>query len=176
MRLPRTALLFLLSLTTIVSTFLPPNLPAILATPQVLAQTPNEQKLDKNPVANSAVSGNFVDYFAEEVQLTGHQGSVNSASFSPDGKLIVTTGTDGTARVWDISGKQLVELRGHSASVRSASFSPDGKRIVTASFDGTARVWDISGKQLVELTGHQGNVSRPKTFAIALPWNNNCSF
>ncbi len=124
----------------------------------MLAQTPNEQKLDQNPAARPAVAGSFVDYFAQEVQLTGHQGSVNSASFSPDGKLIVTAGTDGTARVWDISGKQIVELRGHSASVRSASFSPDGKRIVTASFDGTARVWDLSGKQLVELTGHQGNV------------------
>lgn len=59
MRLSRTALLFLLSLTAFVSTFLPPNLPALLATPQVQAQTSNEQKLDKNPAANSAVSGSF---------------------------------------------------------------------------------------------------------------------
>jgi WD40 repeat protein/CHAT domain-containing protein len=158
MRLPRTALLFLLSLTAFVSTFLPPNLPALLATPQVVPQTSNEQKLDKNPATTPAVSGSFIDYLPEEAQLKGHEGSVNSASFSPDGKLIVTAGTDGTARVWDTSGKQIVELRGHWASVRSASFSPDGKRIATASFDGTARVWDLSGKQLVELAGHQGNV------------------
>ncbi|HEY9674743.1 MAG TPA: CHAT domain-containing protein [Waterburya sp.] len=157
MRLKRIVLLFLLSLTAFASTLVPPNLPALLATSQVLAQTSNP-KLGQNPAAKSAVSGSFVDYFAQKVQLTGHQGSVNSASFSPDGKLIVTAGTDGTARVWDSSGKQLVELRGHSASVRSANFSPDGKRIVTASFDGTARVWDLSGKQLAELTGHQGNV------------------
>jgi WD40 repeat protein len=116
MRLPRTALFFLLSPTAFVSTFLPPNLPALLATPQVQAQTSNEQRLDQNPATTPAVSGSFVDYLAQEAELTGHQGSVNSASFSPDGKLIVTAGTDGTARVWDTSGKQVVELRGHSAS------------------------------------------------------------
>ncbi|MFE1746377.1 WD40 repeat domain-containing protein [Coleofasciculus sp. H7-2] len=64
-----------------------------------IAQTPNNQKLDQNPAANPTASGNFIDYIAQSAQLTGHSGSVNSASFSPDGKRIVTAGTDGTARV-----------------------------------------------------------------------------
>ena len=158
MHLQKIGLLFLPVFAFSVSTLVPVNFPALLTTQKALAQTPNDPKFNQNPATHSAASGNFIDYFAQEAQLKGHEGSVNSASFSPDGKLIVTAGTDGTARVWDTSGKQIVELRGHSASVRSASFSPDGQRIVTASFDGTARVWDLSGKQLVELTGHQGNV------------------
>jgi WD40 repeat protein len=33
--------------------------------------------------------------------LEGHQGPVNSASFSADGTHVVTASDDGTARVWD---------------------------------------------------------------------------
>ncbi len=65
------------------------------------------------------------------------------ASFSPDGKRIVTAGVDGTARVWDAaSGKEIGELRGHQGPLRSAAFSPNGRRIVTGSEDNTARIWD----------------------------------
>ncbi|MEY3222805.1 MAG: hypothetical protein RLZZ203_1661, partial [Cyanobacteriota bacterium] len=76
----------------------------------------------------------------EKNQLKGHTGTVNNASFSPDGKTIVTASWDNTARVWDLSGKQLAELKGHTGAVYNASFSADGKTIVTASSDNTARV------------------------------------
>ncbi len=93
--------------------------------------------------------------------MLGHMNSVNSAAFSPDGKLIVTGGGDGTARVWDAStGQSLIEMRGHTNSLRSAAFSPDGKLIVTASIDNTARVWDAStGQSLRELRGHKYGVN-----------------
>jgi WD40 repeat protein len=69
---------------------------------------------------------------------------VNSAAFSPDGRRIVTTSTDKTARIWDVAtGSEIKVLRGHESSVTSATFSPDGTRIVTASEDGTARIWDV---------------------------------
>ena len=75
--------------------------------------------------------------------LTGHEGYVRSASFSPDGKRIVTASSDKTARVWDAaSGKPIAVLRGHADLVWSAAFSPDGRRIVTASKDQTAGIWD----------------------------------
>jgi WD40 repeat protein len=95
---------------------------------------------------------------------------VNSASFSPDGKRVVTASSDHTARVWDLSGPQPVStvLAGHSDGVNTASFSPDGKRVVTASSDGTARVWDLSGPQPVStvLAGHLGWV-RTASFSPA---------
>ncbi|MBD2411715.1 hypothetical protein FACHB389_24165 [Nostoc calcicola FACHB-389] len=80
---------------------------------------------------------------------------VNSASFSPDGRRIVTASNDGTAKLWDTSGKLLADLKGHQKQVTSAAFSPDGQRIVTASNDGTAKVWDMSGNLLFDLKGHQ---------------------
>ena len=72
--------------------------------------------------------------------------TVNSASFSPDGKYILTTSNDKTARIWDTSGKLVKALSGHSKAVSSAYWSPNGKYILTNSDD--SYVWDISGKQI----------------------------
>lgn len=38
---------------------------------------------------------------AMKAVLVGHKGGVSSATFSPDGRRVVTTSHDGTARVWD---------------------------------------------------------------------------
>ncbi len=93
-------------------------------------------------------------------ELKGHQDRVLSASYSPDGRRIVTASLDNTARVWEAdSGRLVAELKGHQGSVVSASYSPDGRRIVTASEDKTARVWEAdSGRLLAELKGHRDSV------------------
>jgi len=83
---------------------------------------------------------------------------VNGASFSPDGRRIVTASRDKTARVWDAAnGKEIALLKGHRDSVNGASFSPDGRRIVTTSYDdNTARLWDAeSGTEIALLKGHE---------------------
>ncbi len=77
--------------------------------------------------------------------LKGHSGPVNSASFSPDGKRIVSGSEDKTLKVWDAqTGRETLTLKGHSDAVTSVSFSPDGKRIVSGSGDKTLKVWDRS--------------------------------
>jgi len=66
--------------------------------------------------------------------------------FSSDGKLVVTAGTNDTARVWEArSGRTLRILRPVSnfrdVGVLSASFSPDVRRILTVGNGGT-KVFD----------------------------------
>jgi WD40 repeat protein len=71
-----------------------------------------------------------------------------SAEFSPDGRSILTTSTDGTARLWDAAtGEARRVLRGHRHVVGMGRFSPDGQWIATASTDGTARVWSAETGQ-----------------------------
>lgn len=75
--------------------------------------------------------------------LRGHTDKVYSASFSPDGKRIVSASADNTVRIWDAeSGECLKVLDKQMGEVYSASFSPDGKRIVSAPNGSYFRIWD----------------------------------
>ncbi|MFK8101850.1 MAG: WD40 repeat domain-containing protein, partial [Saprospiraceae bacterium] len=71
---------------------------------------------------------------------------------------ILTGSWDDTAKLWDLSGKELVSFSGQTSAVTSVSFSPDGKTILTGSMDATAKLWDLSGNELVNFSGHTSYV------------------
>src|SRR6267154_483459 len=73
--------------------------------------------------------------FALHKVLTAQHGFIWRARFSPDGTLIVSASTDGTAKVWTTSGTIVQDLK-HPAGVTSAVFSPDGTTVATTSYDG----------------------------------------
>ena len=96
-----------------------------------------------------------------ELKLIGHGGYVNSAEFSPDGKL--DSHRQRRPHRSDL-GRQDGPLRsatfmGHEDRVTAATFSPDGQYVLTASADKTARVWDAkTAKQLHVYKGHRWGV------------------
>jgi WD40 repeat protein len=73
--------------------------------------------------------------------------------------MLATSGRDGTARIWDLQGKEIAKLVGHQGEVSSVVFSSDGKMLATSGNDGTAHIWDLQGKEIAKLVGHQGEVS-----------------
>jgi WD40 repeat protein len=92
--------------------------------------------------------------------------AVHAAVISGDRRRLVTAGSDGTARVWDLdapdpAATQMV-LRGHHDDVLAAAFSPNGRLLVTTGSDRTARIWDLSAgdplKARRALAGHAGAV------------------
>ena len=78
--------------------------------------------------------------------LQGHNDSVNSVAFSPDGSKIISGSDDMTIRVWNASTgiEMLPPLQGHNGWINSVAFSPDESRIISGSDDKTIRVWDAS--------------------------------
>src|SRR5436309_3230929 len=85
------------------------------------------------------------------------EAEIQAAVFSPDGRRILTTSADKTARLWDArTGAQMGEPMRHEDEIVAAVFSPDGARIATASKDRTARLWDAAtGKALAAPMRHE---------------------
>ncbi|MBW4570986.1 MAG: caspase family protein [Tolypothrix carrinoi HA7290-LM1] len=95
------------------------------------------------------------------IPFRGHEGYVSSVAISQDGQTIVSGGTDGTVRLWNLQGLSLAEpLRGHEGWVNSVAISQDGQTIVSGGADGTVRLWNLQGLPLAEpLRGYEDWVS-----------------
>ncbi|KAE8538749.1 nuclear distribution protein PAC1 [Cryptococcus gattii VGV] len=82
--------------------------------------------------------------------LHGHDHSVSSVRFMPDGEHLVSASRDKTIRVWQVSSGYCTKtFTGHAEWVREAVPSEDGRWL-------TSRVWDFStGETKMELRGHE---------------------
>ncbi|EFE79217.1 protein kinase [Streptomyces filamentosus] len=89
--------------------------------------------------------------------LHAHDRHLHSVDVSGDGRIAVTSGSDRTARLWDLdSGACIRVLDGHSHhTVASVRLSADGRYVLTGCQDGTVRLWRAAdGACLRVLDGH----------------------
>lgn len=80
----------------------------------------------------------------QDVELTGHEGSVTMARFVGDGAYVVTSCTDGTARLFNsVTGSELRRYSQHTAPILCLDVSNDGALLATGAQDNTVRLWDL---------------------------------
>lgn len=96
-----------------------------------------------------------------------------NASFSRDGKYLVTSGPGKYASIWDLQTRQIAHIlkpaNQQADYVWSVAFSDDNKHVVTAGQDGTVNVWDVAtGLQQADFRRHHG----PVLSAIFNRWGN----
>ena len=74
---------------------------------------------------------------------SGHGDAVTVASFSSDGKRLITGSKDKTVRVWDAAtGKNLARMADMPDEIRSLEVSEDGSLIAASTKENTTWVWD----------------------------------
>ncbi|GER82815.1 hypothetical protein KTAU_14520 [Thermogemmatispora aurantia] len=91
---------------------------------------------------------------------TGHHRntSIYALAWSPDGRLLASSGADGSVQIWEaLSGHLLQRCDWHRGPVYGLAWSPDGQRLASAGRDGTVRLWNPSTGD--ELTSYQGHTS-----------------
>jgi hypothetical protein len=124
---------------------------------------------DGHTVACAGIKGNAIVLFdartATQLRaLAGHPGIVRSLAFSPDGRILASTGGGEhgfeALRLWDPStGERLHQVTGITKGVYATTFSPDGTRVATGDDDERIRVYDVTaGQQISEIAGHLGSV------------------
>ena len=60
--------------------------------------------------------------------LKGHGKGVTQVVFSRDGRLLASSSSDNTIRIWDVAGRrELRTFTGHTANIDSLDFSPDSR-------------------------------------------------
>jgi len=62
----------------------------------------------------------------EQAQLSGHQGSIRSVAFSPDGHLLASGADDNTIRLWDVVTGACYAILAHLPQGWLA-YTPDGR-------------------------------------------------
>ena len=111
---------------------------------------------------------NLPSFMAQRSRITGDRGRPIPhwawehlcASFSPDGRYVVTGSWDHSARVFEVAtGRLIGKPLMHDDWVRSVAFAPDNQHVLTGSHDMTAQLWDIySGERTAPTLHHPAEV------------------
>jgi WD40 repeat protein len=97
----------------------------------------------KKVIATASQDGtvNLWDLEGKVLQtLSGQKDGVWRARFSPNGKILATTGVDKIVKLWNLNPQ---DLAGHTTDIFQIKFSTNGQTLASASKDKTVKFWNF---------------------------------
>ncbi len=120
-------------------------------------------------IATAGYDNQVILWCAKAQKVLGrgtHHHLANQVAFSPDGRHLISSSSDYTARLWSVPDMQLITiLDQHHDDVEMAVFHPSAPLIATCCRDHHVRVYRFSGELIACFTGHRADV-------ISVAWIN----
>jgi len=99
-------------------------------------------------------------------EFTGHTGFINQVGMSPDGRFVVSSATDGTARIWNTNtGKEILKLVSF-VNEEWIAITPEG--YYTASINGDAYLTVRVGNKVTGIEQYRTTFYQPAVVEAAL--------
>lgn len=97
---------------------------------------------------------------APAMEWTGHTDIIHNLRYSRDGRYLVSSSSDRSARLWDTeTGSSQRDPNDHSGTIWDAVISPDNRFVFTAGDDQYVGIWDLeTGDRRARFSGHGGPV------------------
>ena len=91
---------------------------------------------------------------------SGHTGTIDALAVSSDGKVVLSSANDESAKLWDMNTRrELNRFGGQKEFDLHAIFTPDGRRAIITSTWNLIRVYDVAtGNELFHCRGHKQKV------------------
>jgi WD40 repeat protein len=119
-------------------------------------------------VATAGYDNQLILWDAERkkpLQRAAHDHLANQVAFSPDGRFLVSSSSDHTARLWSVPELKLMAVMADQRDdVEMSAFHATRELIATASRDHNVRVYDFNGRMVRCFEGHSADV-------ISIAWS-----
>jgi WD40 repeat protein len=77
---------------------------------------------------------------------------VQALAWSPSGTQLLSGGSDGMLRWWDLQHGECVQVRkAHQGAVQSLKLSQDGRLLTSCGDDGAIQVWELESGERVRM-------------------------